>query len=71
MRQLSHRLDALEVVFDDRKAVATSGLVLPMTLADRLGLKQLVDANVHLGDVPGRANVGQRLWPWWHRLWWG
>ncbi len=60
MQRLSHRLDALEVVFDDRNAVANAGLVLPMTLADRLGLKQLVDANVHLGDAPGRANVGQK-----------
>ena len=60
MRQSSHRLGALEVVFDDRNAVANGGLVLPMTLADRLGLEQLVDANVHLGDAPGRANVGQK-----------
>jgi catechol 2,3-dioxygenase-like lactoylglutathione lyase family enzyme len=60
MRQSSHKLDALDVVFDDRNAVANGGLVLPMTLADRLGLKELVDADVHLGDAPGRANVGQK-----------
>lgn len=60
MRQLSRKLDALEVVFDDRNAVANGGLVLPMTLADRLGLKELVDRNVHLGDAPGHANVGQK-----------
>ena len=40
--------------------MANAGLVLPMTLAGRLGLKELVDADVHLGDAPGRANVGQK-----------
>jgi Transposase DDE domain group 1 len=60
MRQSSHNLDALEVIFDDPNAVANGGLVLPMTLAERLGLKGLVDANVHLGDAPGHANVGQK-----------
>jgi hypothetical protein len=60
MRQSSHKLDALEVVFDDPNAVANGGLVLPMTLAGRLGLKELVDAHVHLGDAPGHANVGQK-----------
>ena len=60
MRQSSRKLDALEVVFDDHNAVANGGLVLPMTLAGRLGLKELVDADVHLGDAPGRAHVGQK-----------
>ena len=60
MRQSSRNLDALEVVFDDPNAVANGGLVLPMTLADRLGLKELVEGNVHLGDAPGHANVGQK-----------
>ena len=41
-------------------AVANGGLVLPMTLAGRLGLKELVEAGVHLGDAPGHANVGQK-----------
>jgi hypothetical protein len=60
MRQSSRNLDRLEVTFDDPRAVANGGLVLPMTLADRLGLKELVDKNVHLGDAPGHANVGQK-----------
>jgi hypothetical protein len=50
----------LDVVFDDRNAVANAGLVLPMTLAGRLGLRELVEANVHLGDAPGRANPGHK-----------
>ena len=54
------KLDALGVVFDDRNAVANGGLVLLMTLADRLGLKGLVDDGVHLGDAPGHANAGQK-----------
>ena len=60
MRQSSRKLGALEVVFDDPNAVANAGLVLPMTLADRLGLKELVDEGVHLGEAPGHANVGQK-----------
>ena len=60
MQTSSHRLERLEVVFDDRNAVANGGLVLPMTLAERLGLAQLVDANVNLGDAPGHANVGRK-----------
>src|SRR5579875_1212244 len=60
MRPLSRNLDRLEVTFDDKNAVANGGLVLPMTLAERLGLAELVDENVHLGDAPGHANVGQK-----------
>jgi hypothetical protein len=60
MRPSSRNLDTLRVTFDDPNAVANGGLVLPMTLADRLGLKELVDKNVHLGDAPGHANVGQK-----------
>ena len=60
MRQSSRKLDALEVVFDDPNAVANGGLVLPMTLAERLGMCELVDDNVHLGSAPGHANPGQK-----------
>ena len=51
-------LDRMEVVFDDTNAVAFGGLSLPMTLAGQLGLKELVDTHVDLGEAPGRANVG-------------
>jgi hypothetical protein len=47
----------MEVVFDDTNAVGNGGLVLPVTLAGRLGLKELVDTHVDLGDAPGRANA--------------
>ncbi len=57
----SHTLDRLETAFDDDRLVPDAGLILPATLAHRLGLKQLVDEHVHLGAKPGRANVGDKL----------
>src|SRR5256885_10227534 len=54
----SHSLDALAVQFDDANLVANAGLLLPATLAQHLGLEELYRAHVHLGDAPGRANVG-------------
>lgn len=58
MRTLVQVLDRMDVVFDDANAVGNGGLSLPMTLADRLGLRDLVDELVDLGAAPGRANVG-------------
>ncbi len=58
MQGSSHTLDRLGVVFDDDKAVASGGLLLPMTLAQQLGLRELIDASVDLRDSPGHANVG-------------
>jgi len=54
----SHSLDALAVQFDDANLVANAGLLLPATLAQHLGLEELYRSHVHLGDAPGRANVG-------------
>jgi hypothetical protein len=48
----------LEVTFDDERLVANAGLVLPATLAQHLGLRELVDEHVDLGDAPGHAKVG-------------
>ena len=58
MRSSLQVLDRVEVVFDDDNAVGNGGLVLPMSLAGRLGVRELVDELVDLGDAPGRANVG-------------
>lgn len=55
-----HSLDRLDVTFDDEHAVADAGLVLPATLAQHLGLRELFDVHVDLGDNPGRANVGHK-----------
>ncbi len=46
------------MVFDDDNAVANGGLCLPMTLAQHLGLRELIDTHVDLGAVAGRANPG-------------
>jgi hypothetical protein len=56
----SHSLDRLEVTFDDGHVVADAGLVLPATLAQHLGLRELFEECVDLGDAPGRANVGHK-----------
>ena len=41
--------------------VANAGLILPVTLAHHLGLGELVDHHVDLGDAPGRANAGDKF----------
>ncbi|MGK2852251.1 MAG: hypothetical protein ACSLFN_15270 [Candidatus Limnocylindrales bacterium] len=41
--------------------MADAGLLLPATLAQHLGLRELVDRFLHLGDKPGRANAGDKL----------
>ena len=55
------RPDRIQVAFDDHRLVANAGLILPVTLAQRLGLGELVDNYVDLGDAPGRANVGDKM----------
>jgi hypothetical protein len=60
MRTSSHTLDRLRVVFDDDHLVADAGLILPATLAQHLGLRELFEAHVDLGDAPGHANVGHK-----------
>ncbi len=53
--------DRIQVAFDDHRLVANAGLILPVTLAQRLGLRELVDNHVDLGDAPGRADAGDKL----------
>ena len=53
--------DRIHVAFDDHRLVADAGLILPVTLAHHLGLGQLVDRHVDLGDALGRANAGDKL----------
>ncbi len=55
------RPDRIEIAFDERRLVANAGLLLPVTLAHRLGLGKLADHHVDLGDAPGRANAGDKL----------
>ena len=53
--------DRIQIAFDDHRLVANAGLILPVTLAQRLGLRELVDDHVDLGAAPGRANAGDKL----------
>ena len=53
--------DGIQIAFDDHRLVANAGLLLPTTLALRLGLSELVDRHLDLGDAPGRANTGDKL----------
>ena len=41
--------------------MANAGLLLPVTLAQHLGLRELVDNHVDLGGAPGRANAGDKF----------
>ena len=60
MRSSCHSLDRVEVNFDDERLVANAGLIAPASLAQHLGLRELFDRRVDLGDAPGRANVGHK-----------
>ena len=56
-----HHPDRIHVSFDDHRLVANAGLILPATLALRLGLPQLVHNHLDLGRAPGRANTGDKM----------
>ena len=53
--------DRIKIAFDDHRLVANAGLLLPATLALHLGLSQLVQQRLDLGDAPGRANTGDKM----------
>ena len=53
--------DATRVVFDDERAVANAGVLLPAVLAGRLGIEAVVDRTVDLGDRAGAANPGRKV----------
>jgi hypothetical protein len=54
-------LDQVDIAFDDARAVAAAGLLLPATLAERLGTEQATDELIDLGDRPGAARPGRKL----------
>ena len=60
MLQRNHP-DRIQITFDDRRLVANAGLILPATLALRLGLPELVQQSLDLGNAPGRANTGDKV----------
>ena len=47
-----HHPDRIRIAFDDHRLVANAGLILPATLALRLGLPQLVQQCLDLGNAP-------------------
>ncbi len=57
----SHTLDQLDIRFDDTHAVANAGLLLPATLAERLGIEQTADALIDLGERAGAHRPGRKL----------
>jgi hypothetical protein len=54
-------LDQVEIAFDDEHAVASAGLLLPATLAERLGIGQAADQLIDLGSRPGAHRPGRKL----------
>ena len=54
-----HHPDGIRIAFDDHRLVANAGLILPATLA--LGLPQLLQKHLDLGNAPGRANTGDKM----------
>ena len=57
----SHSPAGLGVAFDDDHAVANAGLLLPATLAERLGVEAVIDQLVDLGDRPGHHRPGRKV----------
>ena len=53
--------DRIRIAFDDHRLEANAGLLLPVTLAQHLGLGKLADNHLDLGDAPGRANTGDKM----------
>ena len=56
-----HHPDRIRIAFDDHRMVNNAGLILPATLARRLGLPELVQQRLDLDNAPGRANTGDKL----------
>ena len=53
--------DGIHIAFDDHRLVNNAGLILPATLAQHLGLPQLVQQRLDLGNAPGRGNTGDKI----------
>ena len=53
--------DGIHIAFVDHRLVNNAGLILPATLALHLGLPQLVQQRLDLGNAPGRANTGDKM----------
>lgn len=58
--KLSHTLTRTSAVFDDPNLVSPAGLVPVLALADRAGLRQLVDEHLSVPSDKG-ANAGLKV----------
>jgi len=57
----SRALDRIDATFDEPNLVANAGLLLVATLISRLGLEDLINSQVRLGDRDGAARPGRKL----------
>src|SRR5215216_6378409 len=64
-----HTLDQLDTCFDDTHAIANAGLLLPATLAERLGIEQAADQVIDLGERAGAHRPGRKLLTLVRRCW--
>ena len=64
MRSSHVVLDQVDIAFDDRRAVASAGLLLAATLAERLGIEQATDQLVDSGTGLARPAPGASCSPW-------
>src|SRR5436853_7930922 len=55
------RLESVAVEFDDERLIANAGLLLVATLSRRLGIEQMVDKMVKLGERAGAARPGRKV----------
>lgn len=61
MSTASRKLDRIEATFDNPAVVPNAGLLLVATLISRLGLEDLINSVVRLGDREGAAAPGRKL----------
>ena len=55
-------LDSVRVRFDEQRLISDAGLLVTATLADRLGIEELVNESVWLGyRTPGAALPGRKV----------
>ena len=52
--------DRIQMAFDDHRLVNNAGLLVPATLAQHVGLRELVDRHLDLGDAPA-GNTGDKV----------
>ena len=61
MSSVSRGIDRIGVTFDEPSLVADAGLIVPVTLYERLGLEALVNQKVRLIGRVGGARPGRKI----------